>query len=137
VAATVLTALRIMREHPELVAQVQANARWMRTELEAVGFNCLASDSAVVPIVIGPMEQMLWFNQRIFEEGIFANPVLPPAVPSTSCLIRTSYMATQSKADLSEALEILCRVGEELGVIGSKVEEMKAHWAEIAAQAPI
>ena len=71
-------------EQPELVDQCKANALWMRTELERMGFNCLASETAVVPIVIGPVEQMLWFNQRIFEEGVFANPVLPPAVPHPS-----------------------------------------------------
>ena len=106
VAATVLASLRIIRAQPELVEAVRANARWMRTELEGMGYNCLHSDSAVVPVVIGPVEQMLVFNQRIFEEGIFANPVLPPAVPTNACLVRTSYMATHDRKDLQEALDI-------------------------------
>ena len=87
-----------------------------------------------MPIVIGPMEQMLWFNRRIFEEGIFANPVLPPAVPSNACLIRTSYMATHDRKDLQEALDIFERVGNEVGVIGPQKEAMAAHWAEMATQ---
>jgi len=132
VAATVLAALRIMREHPELVEQCKENATWMRTELERMGFNCLASETAVVPIVIGPVEQMLWFNQRIFEEGVFANPVLPPAVPTNACLVRTSYMATHNRSDLQEALDIFERVGTELGVIGPHKEAMADHWASMA-----
>jgi 8-amino-7-oxononanoate synthase len=103
----------------------------MRGELEALGFDCLKSDTAVVPIVVGPVEQLLWFNQRIFEEGIFANPVLPPAVPTNECLVRTSYMATHRREDLEEALGIFERVGTELGVIGPKKAEMKAHWAQM------
>ena len=78
------------------------------------------------------MEQMLWFNRRIYEEGIFANPVLPPAVPQNACLIRTSYMATHNKADLQEALDIFQRVGEEVGVIGPQMAAMAQHWADMA-----
>jgi len=137
VLATVLAALRITRDQPELVAQVRENAAWMRSELEAMGYNCLSSNTAVVPIVIGPVEQMLWFNKRIFEEGIFANPVLPPAVPTNACLVRTSYMATQKRADLVEALDIFRRVGEEVGVIGPNKDAMKTHWEELAQQMAI
>jgi len=132
IAATVLTALRLMREQPELVDQCKENALWMRTELERMGFNCLASETAVVPIVIGPVEQMLWFNQRIFEEGVFANPVLPPAVPTNACLVRTSYMATHDRSELQEALDIFERVGVELGVIGPHKEAMADHWANMS-----
>ncbi len=132
VAATVLTALRIMRREPELVDQCRANAAWMRGELERMGFNCLESNTAVVPIVIGPVEQMLWFNKRIYEEGVFANPVLPPAVPTNACLVRTSYMATHKREDLQEALDIFEMVGNELGVIGPNKEAMAAHWAQVA-----
>jgi 8-amino-7-oxononanoate synthase len=132
VAATVLAALRIMRAQPELVDQCRENALWMRTELERMGFNCLESNTAVVPIVIGPVEQMLWFNKRIFEEGVFANPVLPPAVPTNACLVRTSYMATHKREDLQEALDIFELVGNELGVIGPNKELMADHWAQMA-----
>ena len=104
----------------------------MRTELERMGFNCLESNTAVVPIVIGPVEQMLWFNKRIYEEGVFANPVLPPAVPTNACLVRTSYMATHKREDLQEALDIFENVGNELGVIGPNKEAMAEHWAQVA-----
>ena len=133
VAATILTALRIMRrEQPELVDQCRANASWMRTELERMGFNCLASNTAVVPIVIGPVEQMLWFNKRIYEEGVFANPVLPPQCPPMLawCGLRT-WRRTNEKI-LQEALDIFETVGNELGVIGPNKEAMADHWAQVA-----
>lgn len=134
VAATVLAALRILRREPELVDQVRDNAGWMRSELEAMGYECLQSDTAVVPIVVGTVDKLLIFNQRIYEEGIFANPVMPPAVPTNACLIRTSYMATHDRADLQEALDIFERVGNELGIIGPRKEEMRGHWEQMAQQ---
>jgi len=132
VAATVLASLRVMKAQPELVDQVRANARWMRDELERMGFECLHSDTAVVPIVVGSVEKLLCFNERIYEEGIFANPVLPPAVPTNACLVRTSYMATHERSDLQEALDIFERVGNELGIIGPRRAEMAEHWRNIS-----
>jgi len=132
VAATVLASLRVMKAQPELVDKVRANARWMRDELERMGFECLHSDTAVVPIVVGSVEKLLCFNERIYEEGIFANPVLPPAVPTNACLVRTSYMATHERSDLQEALDIFERVGNELGIIGPRRAEMAEHWRNIS-----
>ncbi|MEL6342324.1 MAG: hypothetical protein AAFV53_04280, partial [Myxococcota bacterium] len=63
-----------------------------------------------------------------------ANPVLPPAVPTNACLIRTSYMATHKREELQEALDIFERVGNELGIIGSRREEMAEQWQEMAQQ---
>ena len=133
VAATVLASLRVMKAQPDLVDKVRANARWMRDELERMGFECLHSDTAVVPIVVGSVEKLLCFNERIYEEGIFANPVLPPAVPTNACLVRTSYMATHERSDLQEALDIFERVGNELGLIGPRKAEMAEHWQNISA----
>ena len=90
--------------HPDRVADRRREPEWSisagRTRsdahgLERMGFNCLESNTAVVPIVIGPVEQMLWFNKRIYEE-VFANPVLPPAKPTNACLVRTSTWRTTS-----------------------------------------
>jgi 8-amino-7-oxononanoate synthase len=97
-----------------------------------MGFNCLAGEAAVVPVVIGTAERLLCFNQRLYEEGVFANPVLPPAVPKNECLVRTSTMATNRREDLQEALDIFEKVGLELGVIGPDRERWDAHWAAIS-----
>ena len=51
------------------------------------------------------------------EEGVFANPVVSPAVPPERAMIRTSYMATHSRDHLDRALEAFAKVGRELGVI--------------------
>ena len=48
--------------------------------------------------------------KRLYEAGVYVNPVLPPATPATECLLRTSYMATHTHALLDEALEILQEV---------------------------
>ena len=52
---------------------------------------------------------------RLFEEGVYVNPVLPPAAPADGCLLRTSYMATLTEPLIDEAVEIIG------GVLGEKV----------------
>lgn len=55
--------------------------------------------------------------KRLQEEGLFVNPVVPPAVPPDKALIRLSLMATHTEAQIDFALEKLAKVGKELGLI--------------------
>ena len=51
-----------------------------------------------------------------YDEGVYVNPVLPPACPEGECLLRTSYMATHTEALLDEALGIIKEVFTEYGI---------------------
>ena len=55
---------------------------------------------------------------HLFAEGVFVNPVLPPAVPPGMSLLRTSYMATHTQEDLDHILRAFRKVGEKYGIIG-------------------
>jgi 7-keto-8-aminopelargonate synthetase-like enzyme len=55
--------------------------------------------------------------QRLHEEGIFVNCVISPATPPGRALIRTSLMATHTREQLARALEVIGRVGREVGVL--------------------
>ena len=54
---------------------------------------------------------------RLEEEGVFANPIVNPAVPEGRAMIRTSYMATHNREHLDQALAALRLVGRELAII--------------------
>ncbi|HPB19129.1 MAG TPA: aminotransferase class I/II-fold pyridoxal phosphate-dependent enzyme, partial [Candidatus Cloacimonas sp.] len=108
---------KIMQEEPERIAKLWENTNYMLTEFKAMGYNTGASCTPVVPLHIGNM--MITFNmwRRLGEEGVFINPVVPPAVPPNSCLIRTSFMATHTKEQLDMALEKFNIIGRELNII--------------------
>jgi 7-keto-8-aminopelargonate synthetase-like enzyme len=55
--------------------------------------------------------------KRLFEEGVFVNPVVSPAVPPGRELLRTSYMATHTDVQLNRVLEAFQKVGKEMGLI--------------------
>lgn len=116
-AAVVLAALQVMREEPERVQRVNQIADRVRSELRRMGFNIGNSQTPVVPIIIGDDMRTLFTWKALFEAGLFVNPVLSPAVPEGSQLLRTSYMATHTDAQIDRALELFERVGRQMGVI--------------------
>ncbi len=110
-------ALEIVEREPERRKQLWENTEYMKRELTGLGFDTGESASPVIPIVIGEDMQAFQAVLRLQEEGVFANPVVSPAVPEGRAMIRTSYMATHTRAHLDRALEALALVGRELGIL--------------------
>ncbi len=82
-----------------------------------MGFNIGHSVTPVIPILIGDDERTFFMWKRLFEEGVFVNPVISPAVATGHQLLRTSYMATHTDEQMDKVLEIFKRVGKEVGII--------------------
>ena len=116
-AAAVLAAIHVIQEEPSLVTRVNANGDYMRQELRRLGFNIGVSETPIVPIIIGDDMRTLFTWKALFENGVFVNPILAPAVPEGRQLLRTSYMATHTNEQLDRALEIYERVGRQMGLI--------------------
>ncbi len=116
-AAAALAALEVMRTEPERVQQVNDNAAYMRQELHRLGFNTGNSCTPVVPIIIGDDQLCFVIWRRLFDAGLFVNPVISPGVPVGRALLRTSYMATHTKDQMDRALTIYQQVGKEFGLI--------------------
>ena len=68
------------------------------------------STTPIIPIYTYDAMTTLKVAKQLFEEGVYVNPVLPPATPATECLIRTSYMASHNEALLDEAMDIIKKV---------------------------
>lgn len=116
-AAAALASLHIMREEPERIQRVNDTGKKMREGFKSLGFNIGHSVTPVIPILIG--DDQLTFNtwRRLFENGVFVNPVISPAVSPGRQLLRTSYMATHTDHQLDCVLEIFEKVGKEVGLI--------------------
>jgi 8-amino-7-oxononanoate synthase len=115
--AAALAALEVMRTEPERIERLNKIAERMRWEYQNLGFNTGPSQSPIIPIIIG--DDMLTFGtwKLLFENGVFVNPVISPAVPAGSQLLRTSYMATHTDEQLDQVLEIFAQVGKMVGLI--------------------
>lgn len=116
--ATVLACLEIVESEPERRERLWRNVRRIKAGFDDLGFEVIDHGSPILSIVIGSDEATFDFNRRLFEEGVFVNPVVPPAVPDGKSLLRTSYMATHTDEDLDTILGAFKRVGERLRILG-------------------
>ena len=115
--ASVIKALEIIEREPERRAHLWDTTRYMKRELENLGYDTGASQSPVIPLVVGEDMTAFRMTMRLQEEGVFVNPVITPAVPPDRAMIRTSYMATHTRDHLDRALAAIAKVGRDLGVI--------------------
>lgn len=115
--ACALASLRVMHAEPERAERVNLNAARMREAFQAMGFNTGNSVTPIVPIVIGDDQRTFLTWKLLFESGVFTNPVISPAVLPGRQMIRTSYMATHTDAQLDRVLEVFAAVGRQVGLI--------------------
>ena len=116
-AASALAALEVMREEPERIERVNKIGEMMRREYQRMGFDTGTSVTPVIPIIIGNDDLTFMTWKLLFENGVFVNPVISPAVAPGRQLLRTSYMATHTDEQLERVLETFRMVGKELGLI--------------------
>ncbi len=116
-AAAALAALDVMRVEPQRCARVLEIAQKMRTGLSELGFDIGNSVTPVIPVIIGEDEKTFIMWKRLFDNGVFVNPVIAPAVPPGKQLLRTSYMATHTDQQMDFVLQKFESVGKELNLI--------------------
>jgi 8-amino-7-oxononanoate synthase len=117
VAATVIAALDILKSEPARAERLRANARLMGRELKAVGFLVHEHGTPILPVSVGDDDRVYQAAGRLEQEGVFANPVVFPAVPHGQAIIRISLMATHTEEQLRAAIEKFVVVGKELHLI--------------------
>ena len=117
--ATVLKCLDILESEPERLERLWQISDYMRQGFSDAGFDVWTSQTPIIPVVVGDMYTCFQFWKDLIEEGVFANAVVPPAVPAGQALMRTSYMATHTNDELDFILDAFRRVGIKNGVVGS------------------
>jgi 8-amino-7-oxononanoate synthase len=115
--AACLAALDIMRSDPSLSERVLAIADRMRAGYQAMGYNTGTSQTPVIPIIIGDDTKTFMMWKALYDAGVYTNPIIPPAVPPSKSLLRTSYMATHTDEQMDRVLALFEQVGKDVGAI--------------------
>ncbi len=115
--ATVLKCLDILEKEPERMERLWHISAYMRKGFKELGFDVWNSQTPIIPVVVGDDETCFKFWWGLLEEGVFVNPVIPPAVPRGQALMRSSYMATHTDEELDMILDSFRKVGIAQGVI--------------------
>lgn len=115
-AASALAALRLIEQEPERIAKVWENTNFAKKLLVEAGFDTGHSETPIIPIMIRDDNKTFILTKSLLEQGVFVNPVISPAVPSTSSLIRFSLMSTHTKEQISTAVEKMYQISKKLGL---------------------
>jgi len=117
VAAACLAAIQVLQEEPELIERLWVNTVYFKRELHDLGFDTGASETPITPVMMGDSATAIEFSRRLFEEGVFAQPVVYPTVALEKARIRTIVTAEHSTGQLDRCLGAFGKVGRELGTI--------------------
>ena len=111
--ATAIAALNVLKSHPELPERLLSLSDYMRKGLKERGIRIRDSRTPIIPIYTYELTHTLEVAKRLYDAGVYVNPVLPPATPLGECLLRTSLMASHTEALLDEAMDIIKSVLDE------------------------
>ncbi|MDR3763921.1 MAG: glycine C-acetyltransferase [Acidobacteriota bacterium] len=122
VAATCIAAFDVLEQEPQWMEQLWENTRFFKKELGLLGFNIggvttPASETPITPIILGDGRATMEFSKAIFDEGVMGTGIAFPTVPEGKARVRTIVTATHTKDELTQALEVLGRVGKRMGLI--------------------
>jgi glycine C-acetyltransferase len=99
-----------------LVKRLWSNTKFFKRKLKKLGFDTGASQTPIVPIMVGDAAKAFEFSKALFNEGVFAQALGYPTVPEGKARLRAIVTAAHKRADLERALECLDRVGRQLGI---------------------
>lgn len=115
--ATVIAALDVMETEPQHIDRLWKNTEKMKKGFDDMGYDTSPSQTPIIPINIGDDIRTFLFAKAIYDAGVFSNPVVSPGVPAGKGLVRTSYMATHTQAELSFILDTFQKVGKMCEII--------------------
>ena len=118
--ASVIAALDIIENEPERIETLWAKTNYAMRLLVDEGFDLGPTESPILPIYVRDNEKTFMVTKHLQDAGIFVNPVVSPAVPSDSSLLRFSLMATHTFEQIEEAVEKISKAFKEVGVTAVK-----------------
>jgi len=117
VAAACLAAFDVLEQEPERIDSLWNNTRYFKTGLQQAGFDTGASETPIVPVMIGDAARAHQFSKALFERGVLATGIGFPTVPEGKARIRTILNAMHTPAELDRALEAFTEVGRAMKVL--------------------
>jgi glycine C-acetyltransferase len=117
VAAACIAAIDVLENEPQHVKTLWDNTNYFKKGLKELGFNTGKSETPITPVIIGENAAAKKFSQRLFDEGVFALPIIFPMIPKGTARIRTIMNSALNEKDLDQALSAFEKIGKELSVI--------------------
>ena len=110
-------ALRIIRQEPERIQALWDVTNYALKRFREEGFEIGATESPIIPLYVRDVQKTFVVTKRAFDEGVFINPVIPPACAPQDTLVRFALMATHTHEQVDRGIAALTKVFRELDII--------------------
>jgi len=117
VAGAQLAAIDVLETEPEHVKNLWNNTNYFKKELNSMGFDTGESETPITPVIVGESSKAKELSNRLFDEGIFALPIVFPMVARDKARIRTMMNAGLTKKDLDYTTDKFEKLGKKLNII--------------------
>lgn len=101
-------------EFEETRRRLLSNAAWVRSEFHHLGLESVASQSPIIPIIVGEPEMASRMSRMLLENGILSVAIRPPTVPKGSARIRVSLNAAHTREDLARLVAAVDKAARSL-----------------------
>lgn len=115
--AASIAALELLDKDDRLVRKLWRNTKYFKKRVKKMGFDTGESETPITPLMTYDANKAQEMSKHLFEEGVYALPIVFPMVARDKARIRTMIRADLKKADLNFALEKIEKVGKELQII--------------------
>ena len=115
--ASCIAAIDVLETEPKWVERLWKNTRYFKKHLVSLGFDIGHSETPITPVMLGESAVAKRFSDRLYEEGVFALPIIFPMVGKDKARIRNIVNAGLTRKDLDFALTAYEKIGKELQVI--------------------
>ncbi len=117
VAAACIAAIDVLENEPQHVRTLWDHTRYFKKAMKDLGFDIGKSETPITPVMVGESSVAKKLSTRLFEEGLFALPIVYPMVARDKARIRTIMNAALTKQDLEFAIGAFEKIGKELQII--------------------
>ena len=112
-----LEALHILQQEPERIASLWDITNYALKRFREEGFEIGETKSPIIPLYVHDTDKTFLVTKLAFDEGVFINPVIPPACAPQDTLVRVALMSNHTKEQIDEAVEKLAKIFRQLEII--------------------
>ena len=117
VSAATMEALRMVQDEPEHLRRLWENTRYFKQAMQSTGFDIGRSKTPITPVIAGESRVAMELSRQLFDEGLFAKPIVFPLVARDKARVRIIVTAQHTREDLNEAIAIFERVGRRMKLL--------------------
>ena len=108
--AAALEALHILQKEPERIEHLWDVTNYALKRFREEGFEIGDTESPIIPLYVHDVDKTFLVTKLAYDAGVFINPVIPPACAPQDTLVRFALMATHTKDQVDQAIQILKKI---------------------------